>query len=219
MSEPLSNCNMAATDSLSNIVFSQNLGYDASCNSGVQMANLEPVSEEARLRASSNFDSLNILNGCSNADKSDFYIKSEDSMMYSSPDSGAFNSYDSDGRVPPKNSVQRLNPYIQQYQHPHKPVTTPEASKNIENSILNKNASHHNSTNSAKGIRKFHFINAFIPSFIFVVIAMTLSAVVVLESDSDLFGHIRSLPEMVSLRYQYYQPLKEYILQKIGHKT
>lgn len=220
MSEPLSNCTMAATDSLSNIVFSQHLGYDVSSNNGicgVQMTSLEPVSEEARLRASSNFESLNILNGCTNADISDFYLKSEDSIVYSSPESGTFNTFDSEGRIQPKNSGKRLNSYFQQHNQLN---IAPQTSKsNYQNSTLNQNVAHQNSTNSAKGVRKFRFINAFIPSFVFVVIAMTVSAVIVLESDSDLFKQIRNLPEMISLRYQYYQPIKEYILQTIGRKT
>lgn len=65
--------------------------------------------------------------------------------------------------------------------------------------------------------RKFSLLNAFIPSFIFVILAMTISAIFVLETDSELFAPIRNWPEMNSLRFQYYQPLKEFITTKINH--
>ncbi|XP_037809385.1 FERM domain-containing protein 3 isoform X2 [Lucilia sericata] len=217
MSEPLSNCTIPATDSLSNIVFSQNLGYDVSSNSGIQGPSLEPVSEEARMRASSNFENINMLNNCSNAEMSNYYLKTEDSILYSSPESAAFNTYDSEA-VPPRNSEKRLNSYFQQQQTNSTTVNSCLSTSTTSKSNDNPTSDNHY-TNSAKGVRKFHFINAFIPSFVFVVIVMTISAIIVLESDSDTFEQIRNLPEMISLRYQYYQPLKEYILQKVGRKT
>lgn len=70
---------------------------------------------------------------------------------------------------------------------------------------------------NAKSSKKFSLLNTFIPSFIFVILAMTASAVFVLETDSEIFAPIRDWPEMNSLRYQYYQPLKEFIASKIGH--
>lgn len=65
--------------------------------------------------------------------------------------------------------------------------------------------------------RKFSLLNAFIPSFVFVILAMTISAIFVLETDSEIFAPIRNWPEMNSLRFQYYQPLKEFITTKINH--
>lgn len=69
----------------------------------------------------------------------------------------------------------------------------------------------------AKSSKKFSLLHTFIPSFIFVIMAMTVSAVFVLETDSEFFAPIRSWPEMNSLRYQYYQPLKDFIASKIEH--
>jgi FERM domain-containing protein 3/5 len=69
----------------------------------------------------------------------------------------------------------------------------------------------------AKSLKKFSLLHTFIPSFIFVILAMTISAVFVLETDSEFFAPIRDWPEMNSLRYQYYQPLKEFLASKIGH--
>jgi FERM domain-containing protein 3/5 len=81
----------------------------------------------------------------------------------------------------------------------------------INNDRNSGNGSH------AKSLRKFSLLHTFIPSFIFVLVAMTISAVLVLETDSEFFAPIRNWPEMNSLRYQYYQPLKEFIQSKIGH--
>lgn len=69
----------------------------------------------------------------------------------------------------------------------------------------------------AKSSKRFSLLYTFIPSFIFVMLAMAISAVFVLETDSELFATIREWPEMNSLRYQYYQPLKEFIASKFGH--
>lgn len=69
----------------------------------------------------------------------------------------------------------------------------------------------------AKSTKKFSLLHTFIPSFIFVIMTMTISAVFVLETDSEFFAPIRSSAEMNSLRYQYYQPLKEFIASKIEH--
>lgn len=69
----------------------------------------------------------------------------------------------------------------------------------------------------AKSMKKFSLLHTFIPSFIFVILAMTISAVLVLETDSEFFAPIRNWPEMNSLRYQYYQPLKDFLVSKIGN--
>jgi hypothetical protein len=69
----------------------------------------------------------------------------------------------------------------------------------------------------SKSLKKFSLLNAFIPSFIFVILAMSISAVFILESDSEFFAPIRNWPEMNSLRFQYYEPLKEFLASKIGH--
>lgn len=215
MSEPLGNCAISATDGLNNMMYSSNLGYEVSGNSGVQVPSLEPVSEEARIRASSNFENINLINNSSNPDMSNFYVKSEESILYSSPESAMFNVYDRDGFVPPRNTENVQNPY---FQHHANSITANLSTLNT--SKANDNPTFETQhTSSAKGVRKFHFINAFIPSLVFVVIAMTVSAIVVLESESELFKQIRNLPEMISLRYQYYQPLKEFILQKVLRKT
>ena len=40
--------------------------------------------------------------------------------------------------------------------------------------------------------------------------------VLIIESDSDLFSHLRKLPELVVLRRDYYEPLKDTVLHSMG---
>ena len=207
MSEPLSTYNLASTD-----VLNQNLGYDTT-SSAFLVSGLEPVSEEARLKS---FNNINIHNNPLNTDIT-FFTNSEDSMLYSSTESGKFCTYENQNCLP-KYSENRPNSLSQQ-----------ECSNDSLSNfcLISSNTSMGGGSatsevqynTSAKAVRKFHFLNAFIPSFVFVVFAMLISAIIVLESDSDLFEQIRNVPEMISLRYQYYEPLKGYLLQKVGQKT
>lgn len=63
---------------------------------------------------------------------------------------------------------------------------------------------------------KFNLLRAFIPSLAFVVIFVAILTVVMLETDCELFGSLRNLPEMISLRYQYYEPFKQYLRNKFS---
>jgi len=83
--------------------------------------------------------------------------------------------------------------------------------------INNMTDSSQNASFKSKSMKKFSLINAFIPSFIFVILAMSISAIFILETDSEFFAPIRNWPEMDSLRFQYYEPLKEFLASKIGH--
>lgn len=48
---------------------------------------------------------------------------------------------------------------------------------------------------------------------------MAGTAILIMESELEMFERIRNTPEMLSLRYQYYQPLKEFVLEKLGRKN
>lgn len=87
----------------------------------------------------------------------------------------------------------------------------------LQTTAINNDSNRQGSVLHAKSTKKFSLLHTFIPSFIFVILAMTVSAVFVLETDSEFFAPIRNWPEMNSLRYQYYQPLKEFIVSKIGN--
>lgn len=64
--------------------------------------------------------------------------------------------------------------------------------------------------------RSFNLLQVFVPSFLLVALLLTAVLVLVLETDSELFSGLRGLPEIVILRQEYYEPVKEYVRQKLG---
>ncbi|XP_055908231.1 FERM domain-containing protein 5 [Eupeodes corollae] len=231
MSEPLGNCTMAATtDHLGNII------YGPITHDGIQIPpSLEPVSEEARLRSGSNLDTIN--GGVGAPDLPDYYFR--DSVEHSSTESGLTNPY-----ADP--SHHRLHHHTTNKQHMLYAAGGGGKQYTLPNSVINSSTSnnntssnttatttnheqmrHHHQQNVAnannaatsRSVRKFKLLHAFIPSFIFVVVTMAISAVLILESESEVFERIRNLPEMISLRYQYYQPLKEFFVRTLGRKS
>ncbi|XP_017776951.1 PREDICTED: FERM domain-containing protein 5 isoform X2 [Nicrophorus vespilloides] len=65
--------------------------------------------------------------------------------------------------------------------------------------------------------RKFNVVKAFVPSFAIVTVFLLISTIVLLETDSEFFTTIRNLPEINSLRYQVYEPLKQYLRQILSN--
>ncbi|XP_053643053.2 FERM domain-containing protein 5 isoform X1 [Cherax quadricarinatus] len=63
------------------------------------------------------------------------------------------------------------------------------------------------------------FLRVFLVAFIFVVFILTCSVILVFESESSLLRGVRSTREMILLRLQYYQPIKEYIKSWLGKKN
>ncbi|XP_058818907.1 FERM domain-containing protein 5 isoform X1 [Topomyia yanbarensis] len=152
---------------------------------------LETVSEEARK-----------TNGESNDHLSDYYFR--DSFDHSSSESGfATNTIEN-----------RLGSHL----HHRQTYTSDHISSLAMHSMANNSAiiQQQNASNSAKNVKKFSIIQAFVPSFIFVVVMLAVSAVYILESDSEMFSSMKNWPEMICLRYQYYQPLKEFLAKKFG---
>lgn len=142
---------------------------------------LETVSEETRRN-----------NGESNDQLSDYYFR--DSFEHSDNESGFTSVIDARSGLFRQYSTNHDNvPHGFQY------------SVNNAALIIQQNA-----TNDAR-IKKFSILHAFVPSFIFVVIALAITTIFVLESDADMFRQIKDWPEMLSLNYQYYQPLKAYM--------
>ncbi|XP_077288968.1 FERM domain containing isoform X2 [Arctopsyche grandis] len=64
--------------------------------------------------------------------------------------------------------------------------------------------------------KKFNIFKAFVPSFLFVCFSLLFLTVLVLESDWPLLKKFRQWPEMVSLHYHYYRPLKDYMRQTVA---
>lgn len=80
-------------------------------------------------------------------------------------------------------------------------------------------ANQQNAINSAKNMKKFSILHAFIPSFIFVIVVLVIATVFILESENDNFVTFKNLPEIMSLNYQYYQPFKHFLLRRLGLKS
>uniref|UniRef100_A0A1I8Q1U9 FERM domain-containing protein n=1 Tax=Stomoxys calcitrans TaxID=35570 RepID=A0A1I8Q1U9_STOCA len=205
ISEPLTYC-IAAAECLNN----QTQMYDDSDNPTIQISNLEPVSEELKfnhataLKEGSNY--VNIVPNNVN-----YLLQSENKVIYSAPTPGTAETLkiERSENVTSQILKSRSHPFM----HKHSPTRSIYwSSKDNFPEKLYRNSS----SESAKLARKFKFIHAFIPSLLIVVIVMVGLAILVIESESSIFTQIRELPEMICLRYQYYQPLKKFIFKKMG---
>lgn len=61
---------------------------------------------------------------------------------------------------------------------------------------------------------KFNIFKTFLPVLFIIVVIMSILTVVVLESDSEMFGSLKNIPEIVALKHQLYQPTKQYLKDK-----
>lgn len=64
--------------------------------------------------------------------------------------------------------------------------------------------------------KRFSILKAFIPSFLFVCFSLLFLTVLILECDWPLLKRFRQWPEIVSLHYHYYRPMKDYLQQTIA---
>ncbi|CAG9828660.1 unnamed protein product [Diabrotica balteata] len=64
--------------------------------------------------------------------------------------------------------------------------------------------------------KKFNILGAFIPSLVIVLVLALISTIIVLESDWEFFNSVRNVPEIMSLKYQVYEPIKQYWRSKIS---
>lgn len=63
------------------------------------------------------------------------------------------------------------------------------------------------------------FIRVFLVAFVFVVFALSCSVILIFESESSFLQGLRSTREMMLLRIQYYQPLKDHMKNWLGKKS
>ncbi|XP_037960222.1 FERM domain-containing protein 5 [Teleopsis dalmanni] len=204
MSESLSSSAIEHVDNCGNIKCITNPLDGCS----IQLTNLEPVSEESRLRICN----ANQLNNYV-PDESEYYYRSSLGKNRNETDSPIlyWNGSNRHYNFNDKNVVFASQP------------ASSLSSNIVPNSSINSIATDsnvvcQNVVNCAKSVRKFHLFNVFIPSLFFVVATMAFSAVFILESDSEFLEKVRNMPEMISLRYQYYQPLKEFIFRTLSKK-
>ncbi|XP_034667366.1 FERM domain-containing protein 5 isoform X1 [Drosophila subobscura] len=207
MSEPLGSCNVQMNR---NHIYGAHPQDQSTCiidsNGCIQMPILEPVCEESRLR-SSNHDSANYFS------KPLTGFPYRELTEHSSAESGS--GYDQSRKH--KENMKQYTGYASRLCYPQANSNS-SAGMTVPKNVDHSSNMHTNSINGVKTFRKFHLLHAFIPSVIFVAFAMAGTAVFIMESESDLFDQIRNSPEMICLRFQYYQPLKDFVLQKFGRK-
>lgn len=157
----------------------------------------------------------------SHHDLSDYYFR--DSFEHSSSESGFTNCYN-DARAGPNrllNSNSENFTIYQPHQQSHLASGQHRQSQQQQQST-NANSSavvnQQNAINNAKNIKKFSILHAFVPSFFLVVLIFTLTTIFVLESEADFLTSFKNLPEMMNLKYQYYQPLKDFLFKLLGLK-
>lgn len=192
--------------SLPRSTMSEPMGCSNQMNSGFLQDStvplLETVSEEARRQTGKYRDSsalvfvvqfivFVVVTGLENNGLSDYYFR--DSFDHSSSESG-FTSL----------TENRIGHRLINTSH-NIPLSITNVSSNNSAAVINQQ----NATNNAKTAKRFSILHAFVPSFIFVVIALVVLTIFILESESEMVSPIRDLPEMKILKYQYYQPLKD----------
>ncbi|XP_022915176.2 FERM domain-containing protein 5 [Onthophagus taurus] len=91
---------------------------------------------------------------------------------------------------------------------------TPLSHSQVDGRICLPNATF-TTQKSVQKPRAFNVMKAFIPSFIIVVVIVLLATIVMLETDSELFGSLRSIPEIESLKYHFYEPVKKFFRDKV----
>lgn len=182
---------------------SEPMGCSNQMNSGFLQEStiplLETVSEEARRQTGMSMTQCHqeivikvfSFTGLDNNGLSDYYFR--DSFDHSSSESG-FTSL----------TENRIGHRLINTSH-NIPLSITNVSSNNSAAVINQQ----NATNNAKTAKRFSILHAFVPSFIFVVIALVVLTIFILESESEMVSPIRDLPEMKILKYQYYLPLKD----------
>ncbi|KAJ8934885.1 hypothetical protein NQ314_013165 [Rhamnusium bicolor] len=92
---------------------------------------------------------------------------------------------------------------------------TPLSHSQVDGRICLPNMTHNIQSNTKK-CKKFNVIGAFVPTLIIVTILVLIATVIMLETDCELFSSLRNIPEMVTLRYQVYEPMKQYFRNKMS---
>lgn len=63
------------------------------------------------------------------------------------------------------------------------------------------------------GQQVFKLVQTSVVTFLFICLFMSILLLVIIESESELFSHLKKLPELVLFRREYYEPLKRSIRQ------
>lgn len=161
----------------------------ATTDSGIPL--LETVSEEIRNKSAE--PSTDML--------TDYYTF-RDSFEHSSSESGFTNLTDT--RIGMKPVKTGNGPTLDGNHH------------NNATTVLQQNAA--NNAKSGGGARRFSLVHVFVPSFVLMLTLLFLAAIYIIESDPESFKGIKEWPEMISLRYQYYEPAKKFFAELVSQQ-
>ena len=115
----------------------------------------------------------------------------------SSPSHIASNGTDSD------ETFEQMSDIIDQNTTPSQSKSSIISSTNLPNKPMSK---------------LYAIVRTSILSSLLVLLFFSCLLVLIIESDSDLFSHLRKLPELVVLRRDYYEPLKDTVLHSVGNR-
>lgn len=168
----------------------------ATTDSGIPL--LETVSEEIRNKSAEP----------SNDMLTDYYTF-RDSFEHSSSESGFTNLTDTRIGMKPKANgpggvdAATNSAFVSESNH-----------HNNNSTVLQQNAA--NNAKSGVSARRFSLLHVFVPSFVVMLILLFVMAIFIIESDPESFRTIKEWPEMVSLRFHYYEPLKKLVSELMG---
>lgn len=92
---------------------------------------------------------------------------------------------------------------------------TPLSHSHIDSRLYLSNTAPVSRQRSPQKARKFNMIKTFVPTCIAVTVFTLILIVIILETDIEYLRRIQSIPEVVSLKYHFYEPVKQYIKKKV----
>lgn len=91
---------------------------------------------------------------------------------------------------------------------------TPLSHSHIDSRLYLPNTAPVNKQKSPLKVRKFNMMKTFVPTFITVTVFVLILTIVVLEMNMECLERIQNIPEVISLKYHFYEPIKQYIKNK-----
>lgn len=83
--------------------------------------------------------------------------------------------------------------------------------------VMEENAANSAKSGSGSGsARRLSLVHVFVPSFVTMLILLFVAAIFIIESDPGSFKSVKEWPEMISLRYHYYEPAKNFLTEVLG---
>lgn len=81
--------------------------------------------------------------------------------------------------------------------------------------ILQQNAANNAKSGAAAASRRLSLVHVFVPSFVVMLVLLFVVAIFIIESDPESFKSVKQWPEMISLRYHYYEPVKKFLAEHV----